>query len=102
MVPSTSCQLWFSYHAELDRLSEPRAPLMPTAGATRQMLVGIAAWPEASVCNPPASMRDVNCPSAICGISIAAESATYLARDRGMLTLGAGVLHFLITRRLGE
>src|SRR6185503_18889706 len=102
MVPSTSCQLWFAYHAELDRLREPRAPRMPRAGATRQMLLGIAAWPEASVYNPPASIRDVTCPSANCGISIAADNATYLARGRLIRPLGAGVLLLLFPRWLSH
>src|SRR4051812_28216361 len=102
MLPSTSCQFWFAYHAELERLTEPRAPRMPIVGATRQMLVGIAAWPEASVYSPPASIRDVTCPSANCGISIAADNATYLARGKVIRPLGAGVLRFLVHRRLGS
>src|ERR1044071_5191393 len=100
MLPSTSCQFWFSSHAELERLTDPRGPRMPVVGATRQMVFGIAAWPEASVYNPPASIRDVTCPSANCGISIAADSATYLAPGRVTRPLGAGVLHFLVHRRL--
>src|SRR3954469_4050366 len=100
MLPSTSCQLWFSSQAELERLSEPRGPRMPIVGATRQMLVGIAAWPEASVYRSPASIRDDTCPSANCGISIAADNATYLARKWVMRPLGAGVLHVLSRGRL--
>src|SRR4051812_31063522 len=85
MLPSTSCQFWLANHAALAALNDAWAERIETAGATRQMLAGIAAWPEASVSIPPASIRDASCAVAKCGISsAAAESATNLACGRIM------------------
>src|SRR3954464_6196371 len=96
MLPSMTCQFWLSNQAALLAVSDPRAPLMLSSGATRQMLTGMGACPFASVISPPASTRDTTCASATCGISTAAEIAKSLARDTVMRPRSVGDLLVLI------